>query len=74
MKDRMAEFFIETANAMKDIGIILLKLLCLAAIVAIVILIIALWVDGDMFWLLRIVVSAIGLSVSFILFCLADNL
>ena len=74
MKDKMAEFFIETANAMRDVWIIVVKLVALGLAVLIPILLIMMWVTIDIHILIKLILSAVGVSVAFILFCLADHL
>ena len=74
MKDKIAEFFIETANGMRDILIIVIKLVALGLAVLIPILLILMWTTPDIHVILKLILSAIGISVAFILFCLSDSL
>ena len=74
MKDKMAEFFIETANAMRDIWIIVVKLVALGLAVLIPILLIIMWTTVGIHVLIKLILSAVGISVAFILFFLADSL
>lgn len=74
MKDKIAEFFIETANGMRDIVIIVIKLVALGLAVLIPILLILMWATTDIHVILKLILSAVGSSVAFILFCLSDSL
>ena len=74
MKDKIAEFFIETANGMRDIVIIIIKLVALGLAVLIPILLILMWATTGIHVLLKFILTAIGISVAFILFFLSDSL
>ncbi len=72
-KDRLADYFIEVAEVLQNLGEIALKLLAIVLMLAIAVVVIALWIDGDAWLPIKLGATAFGAVFEVMLFVFLDS-
>lgn len=72
-KDRLADYFIEVAEVLQNLGELALKLLAIVLMLAIAVVVIALWIDGDAWLPIKLGATVFGAVFEVMLFVFLDN-
>ena len=72
-KDRLADYFVEVAEVLQNLGELALKLLAIVLMLAIAVVVIALWIDGDAWLPIRLGATLFGAVFEVMLFVFLDS-